>query len=444
MGNAFRRLPLLILGLLPGADLSATEIRRMETAAEAGATRATLHLSGRPDYKVFSLGNPDRVVVDIKGGRLARGFAAAPGGVIDNVRHGRQGEDLRVVFDLEASAQPRSFVLAPADGAGHRLVLEFEGAAGNAASAAAAEAPVPVRTVAQAVGDGNRDIVIAIDAGHGGKDPGAIGPTGAREKDIVLAVARELKRVIDTERGLKAILIRDTDVYLPHAQRYQIAREAEADLFVSLHADAFTRREARGSSVFVMSTRGASSEAARWLAERENAADLVGGVTLNDKDSLLATVLLDLSQGATLEASNAVAQNVLRSLARVGNVHKREVQRANFMVLRSPDVPSILVETAFISNPTEERNLKDAQHRRRLALAIRDGIKDYFAAAPPHGTWYANNVTPRELHHTVSRGETLSLIARRHGVSVQSIRSANGLRGDTISAGAVLRIPVSS
>ena len=260
----------------------------------------------------------------------------------------------------------------------------------------------------------------------------------------MLAVARELKRVIDAERGLTAVLIRDGDVYLPHAQRYQIARERQADLFVSIHADAFIRPQARGSSVFVMSTRGASSEAARWLADRENAADLVGGVTLNDKDSLLATVLLDLSQGATLEASSMVAENVIRSMSRVGNVHKAEVQRANFMVLRSPDVPSLLIETGFISNPDEERNLKDAQHRRRLAVAIRDGIKDYFAVSPPQDSWYAANVKPSERHHTVSRGETLSLIARRHGVTVQSIRSANGLATDSINVGRVLRIPVSS
>lgn len=299
-------------------------------------------------------------------------------------------------------------------------------------------------TVANAAPTGERDIIIAIDAGHGGRDPGAIGPTGAREKDITLQVARELKSVIDAERGLTAILIRDNDVYLPHAERYQKAREHQADLFVSIHADAFTRPDARGSSVFVMSTRGASSEAARWLAESENAAELVGGVTLNDKDNLLATVLLDLSQGATLEASNAVAENVIRAMARVGNVHKNEVQRANFMVLRSPDVPSLLIETGFISNPVEERNLKDPQFRRRLALAIRDGIKDYFAVAPPHGTWYASNVKPIERHHTVTRGETLAVIARRHGVSVQSIRSANGLSTDRILVGAVLRIPVSS
>lgn len=435
MGSRLRHLlPLLILGIIPGLSAHAAEVQRMQMHTVDGGTRATLHLSGQPDYKLFTLEGPDRLVIDIRNGRLGSAFEPHRAGIVGNVRHGKHGEDLRLVFDLGAAVQPRSFVLSPSQRDGYRLVVELD----------PASVPSPVLSASGEIMAGDRDIVVAIDAGHGGRDPGAIGPTGTREKDITLAVARELKKLIDAERGLSAILVRDDDVYLAHAQRYQIAREAQADLFVSIHADAFTRPDARGSSVFVLSTRGASSEAARWLAERENAADLVGGVSLNDKDSLLATVLLDLSQGATLEASSAVAENVLRSLSRVGNVHKTEVQRANFMVLRSPDVPSILVETAFISNPEEERNLKDAQHRRRLALAIRDGIKDYFAVAPPHGTWYAANVKPSERHHTVSRGETLSVIARRHGVSVQAIRSANGLSGDAIHAGRVLRIPVSS
>lgn len=432
-----QRLLSIALLLVPVALAEAVEVKRMQTQVESGRTRAILHLGDRPDYKVFTLANPDRVVIDIKDGRVARGFSGQASGAIDRVRHGKQGKDLRLVFDLTGSAQTKSFVVSPSRRDGYRLFVELEGASAKASTA-------PVRTVADSAPAGERDIVIAIDAGHGGKDPGAIGPAGTREKNIVLAVARELKAVIDAERGLKAVLTRDSDVYLPHAQRYQIARTAEADLFVSIHADAFNKPNPRGSSVFVMSANGASSEAARWLADRENAAELVGGVTLNDKDNLLATVLLDLSQGATLEASNAVAENVLRALGRVGNVHKNEVQRANFMVLRSPDVPSILVETAFISNPTEEKNLNDPQHRRRLALAIRDGVKDYFSIAPPHGTWYAANVAPRERHHRVVRGETLSLIAVRHGVSVQSIRNANGLSGDTLHVGRVLRIPGSS
>ncbi|MFB9068557.1 N-acetylmuramoyl-L-alanine amidase [Pseudofulvimonas gallinarii] len=437
MGLLRRLSWLLSIGFLPTALLHAAEIQRLQTQQQDGLTRTIVHLDGAPEYKVFTLANPDRVVIDIRNGRLAGGFNSSPAGLVENVRHGRQGSDLRIVLDLAATAQARSFVLSPSQRDGHRLVVELE-------QQGTASEPGPVLTVANAAPSGERDIIIAIDAGHGGKDPGAIGPTGAREKDITLQVARELKAVIDAERGLSAILIRDSDVYLPHAERYQKARREEADLFVSIHADAFTRPDARGSSVFVMSTRGASSEAARWLAERENAAELVGGVSLSDKDNMLATVLLDLSQGATLEASNAVAENVIRAMASVGNVHKNEVQRANFMVLRSPDVPSLLIETGFISNPVEERNLKDAQFRRRLALAIRDGIKDYFSVAPPHGTWYAANVKPVERHHTVSRGETLAVIARRHGVSVQSIRSANGLASDRILVGAVLRIPVSS
>lgn len=423
-----------VIGCWSLATAHATQLQRVQVQVEGERTRAVLHLAARPEYKLFTLADPDRVVIDIKGGRLADGFSSQGGGVIGQVRHGAQGEDLRLVLDLSAATPVRSFVLEPErqPDHGHRLVVEL----GDAGSAV-----LPTAVTGQA---GDRDIVIAIDPGHGGKDPGAIGPAGSREKDIVLAVSRELKRVIDAERGLKAVLTRDADVYLPHSQRYQIAREAEADLFVSIHADAFNKPNPRGSSVFVLSRNGASSEAARWLAERENAADLVGGVRLNDKDDLLATVLLDLSQGATLEASNAVAENILRAMGQVGNVHKNRVQRANFIVLRSPDVPSVLVETAFISNPVEERNLNDPQHRRRLALAIRDGIKDYFSVSPPHGTWYAAHVTPRERHHRVVRGDTLSRIAQRHGVSVQSLRSANGLAGDTLHVGRVLRIPGSS
>lgn len=433
-----RRLLLVLLaGAIPVTAVHATEVRRLQMEQKGGQTRAILHLDTAPEYRLFTLGDPDRVVLDIRGASLGRDFRGDGSGLVRAVRHGRHGGDLRIVLDLAAGAQPRSFLLAPGQGEGHRLVIELEPKAAGVEAA-------PVLTVADAVPAGERDIVIAIDAGHGGKDPGAIGPSGLREKEVTLQVARELKSVLDAERGLRAILIRDGDVYLPLAERYQKARQEEADLFVSIHADAFTRPDARGSSVFVLSTRGASSEAARWLAERENNAELVGGVSLSDKDNMLATVLLDLSQSATLEASSSVAENVLRSLARVGNVHKNEVQRANFMVLRSPDVPSLLVETAFISNPDEERNLKDPQFRRRLALAIRDGIKDYFSVSPPHGTWYAANVRPTERHHVVSRGETLALIARRHGVSVQSIRNANGLASDRIMAGAVLRIPVSS
>ncbi len=266
----------------------------------------------------------------------------------------------------------------------------------TAATTAAAPPPAqdatapPVKTMQDVIRRaGLRPLVIAIDAGHGGQDSGAIGATGAREKDITLQVARELARQVNATPGLKAYLTRDADFFIPLAQRYQKARAAKADLFVSIHADAFTNPAARGSSVFVLSQRGASSQAAKWLAGQENAADLVGGVRLQDKDDTLASVLLDLSQSATMKASEDMANHVLDGLKALGKTHKPHVERANFVVLRSPDVPSMLVETAFITNPEEERRLRDPEHQRRLATAILNGVNRYFTRQPPPGTLYA-------------------------------------------------------
>jgi N-acetylmuramoyl-L-alanine amidase len=261
-------------------------------------------------------------------------------------------------------------------------------------AAAPAEAPrssqAPVKTVQDiARRAGMRPLVIAIDAGHGGQDPGARGPGGSREKNITLEIARELARQVNATPGLKAYLTRDTDVFIPLTRRYQLAREHKADLFVSIHADSFTSPEASGSSVFVLSQRGASSQAARWLAKQENEADLVGGVKLQDKDDTLASVLLDLSQSATQKASENMAEQVLGGLKRLGKTHKNHIERANFVVLRSPDVPSMLVETAFISNPSEERRLNDPQHQSQLASAILNGVTSYFTRQPPPGTLYA-------------------------------------------------------
>jgi N-acetylmuramoyl-L-alanine amidase len=257
---------------------------------------------------------------------------------------------------------------------------------------AAVPSPVhaPVKTMQDVVRRaGMRPLIIAIDAGHGGQDPGARGPGGTREKMVTLAVAKELARQVNATPGLKAYLTRDTDVFIPLVQRYQKARAAKADLFVSIHADSFTSPSASGSSVFVLSQRGASSQAARWLASQENAADLVGGVKLQDKDDTLASVLLDLSQSATLKASEDMAEQVLGGLKQIGRTHKGEVERANFVVLRSPDVPSMLVETAFISNPDEERRLNDPAHQAQLARAILNGVTSYFSRQPPPGTLYA-------------------------------------------------------
>ena len=331
--------------------------------------------------------------------------------------------------------------------------------------------------------NGQRQVIVAIDAGHGGKDQGAHGPGGTLEKNVTLAVARDLAAQINSQPGMKAVLTRDGDYFIDLKRRYEIARENNADLFVAIHADSFTSDDARGSSVWVLSPRGKTNEAARWLADRENRADLIGGTTLDDKDDGLAKVLLDLQQGWAMQASEVVAGNVLKALGQLGPTHRGYVERANFVVLRSPDVPSILVETAFISNPDEERKLRDPAHQKQLASAVMDGVKNYFESTPPPGTWFAaqaarrngiqlasgksgsndsraapvktttgaalaSDASPaadagiRDLHR-VGLGEGLRSIARQYGVSVGALKNANQLSTDTVHAGTVLTIPAS-
>lgn len=422
--------------LSPAWALAADQIQALRVWAGPDHTRTVFDVSGPIQYKVFTLDNPYRLVLDIENASLATGFVVPEAsGLLQNVRTGKQGQSgVRVVFDLGGAVRPQSFLLPPAEQLGHRLVVDVYPTQAKAA-------PV-IRTVQQAVPTTERKVIVAIDAGHGGEDPGARGPSGTWEKTITLAVAQELKRQIDAEPGMEAVLIRDGDYFIALKSRYQKAREANADLFISVHADAFDKPTAAGSSVFVLSTRGASNEAARWLAASENKSDLVGGVSLEDKDNTLAAVLLDLSQSATMKASDEVANNVLGAMKRVGKAHKPHVESANFVVLRSPDVPSILVETAFISNPGEEKRLKDAGHRTRLAAAIVDGVRDYFAVQAPPGTWLAVHAKPRPRQHVVTRGETLSLIALRHGVSVSSLRSVNQKTGDVVKVGERLTIPL--
>jgi len=431
--------------LLAVSGARAAEIKNLRIWAGPEYTRAVFDVSGPTDYKLFELAKPDRIVLDMHGSTLADEFGApAPKGLLKGIRAGKQGKsDARVVFDLAEGARPKSFLLPPADKFGYRLVLDLYPATAKA---------TPVKSVAEVAPGKPRDVIVAIDAGHGGDDPGATGSTGAHEKDITLAVARQLKKQIDKTSGMSAVLTRDGDYFIPLEQRYLKAREAKADLFVSIHADAFKTSDARGSSVWVLSPRGATNEASRWLADRENRADLVGGVSLDDKDDTLAAVLLDLSQGATMGASNAVAEQVLVALRKLGPTHRGYVERANFVVLRSPDVPSILVETAFISNPTEEAKLKDPAHREKLASAILDGVNGYFRASPPPGSWYAANAEPPRKRaaaaaaaatsrHVVGRGETLRTIAEHHGLSIAQLRAANDLSGDRVRPGEVLQIP---
>ena len=424
--------------LLFGADpVHAAEIKSLRIWAGPEYTRAVFDVSGPVEYKLFELSKPNRVVLDVRGTALGRGFSEpAAKGLLKSLRAGKQGtNDARIVFDLAEGVHSKSFLLPPADKFGYRLVLDLYPATTK---------PVPVKTVAATVAGKGRDVVVAVDAGHGGDDPGATGASGAHEKDITLAVARELKKLIDRTPGMTAVLTRDRDYFIPLEMRYRKARQAKADLFISIHADAFTSSDARGSSVWVLSPRGATNEASRWLADRENRADLVGGISLDDKDDTLAKVLLDLSQGATMGASNSVGQEVLGALRKLGPTHRNYVERANFVVLRSPDVPSILVETAFITNPAEESRLKSPAHREKLANAILDGVNDYFRASPPPGSLFAaNNARTRSksLRYVVARGETLSAIAERHGMTTAQLRAANELADERVRSGEVLQIP---
>jgi N-acetylmuramoyl-L-alanine amidase len=425
---------LLLLLLLLAFSASAAEVKSVRVREGKDYTRATIELSDNAEYRVFTLAGPDRLVVDVLSGRLRSPISVKGKGLVSSVRSGQPEADrLRIVFDLTEAVRPKSFLLEPADRSRHRIVVDM--------SPASAPAEPARSVVATPVADA-REVVIAVDAGHGGNDPGAIGGSGTHEKRVTLQVAKLLADRINAEPGMRAVLIRDSDEFIPLQMRFQKARDHKADLFVSIHADAALNRSAAGSSVYTLSTRGASNEAARYLAERENRSDLVGGVSLNNKDKMLAAVLLDLSQGATLEASSQAAEHVLSSLTRMGKAHKRYVERANFVVLRSPDVPSLLVETGFISNPDEERKLNDARHRERVAEAVMLGVRDYFHSSPPPGTWIAANVKSRA--HVVARGETLSEIAVRHGVSVSKIRKVNSLNGDMVRVGAVLKIPTSS
>lgn len=411
----------------------AAEVGGLRVWSDPDKTRAVVDLSESAAYQLFSLQNPHRVVIDLKQTQLASAleWQEEYAGVIQNIRSGKpESGTLRIVLDLNDRVKTKSFMLEPTGQYGHRLVVDLFKEAGRGTSS--------VKRVAD-VQEPNRDVLIAIDAGHGGEDPGALGPNRVREKDVVLNIARRLARAIDAQPGMRAMLIRDGDYYIALRDRYEKARRARADLFVSIHADAFEDARVRGSSVFVLSRRGASSEYARLLADSENRADLVGGVRLNQQDDMLASVLLDLSQSATMGASNEVAETILGSLKRNGKVHKPHVGRAAFQVLKSPDVPSVLVETAFISNPSEEKRLTQKEFQENMSTAIARGVRDYFYRRPPPGTWIAAN---REAtRHIVSRGDTLGGIASRYQVSLNSLRKVNNLRGDKILVGKELIIP---
>ncbi|HUA81485.1 MAG TPA: N-acetylmuramoyl-L-alanine amidase [Dyella sp.] len=493
-----------ILVAAPSAGLQAADVKGARIWAGHDYTRVVFDLSGPTPYKLSQQG--DQVVLELADSSVTGRLASSAQGLLKGLSSGVHGDSVRLIASVVPNSQPKTFVLGPSGQAGYRLVLDLYPGSGKASDKAAASAnPVVDDADKTAAADGDkgdgapapvvvnanskltsrkgvttrqaavllnsqRTVIVAVDAGHGGKDQGAHGPDGALEKNVTLAVARNLAAQINRQPGMKAVLTRDGDYFIPLKQRYEIARQNQADLFVSIHADSYTSSDARGSSVWVLSPRGKSSVAAQMLADRENSSDLIGGVSLASENDSLASVLLDMQQGWAVQASDTVAQNVLNALSALGPTHRGYVEHANFVVLRSPDVPSILVETAFISNPTEEHKLRDPAHQEELATAIMAGVKGYFTNNPPPGTWFAmeaarrkgllvaDNDTSGKMSdtvasaaepadadvrdmHRVETGETLRSIAKQYGVSVDSLKSVNGINSNSVRTGTMLVIP---
>lgn len=435
MHRAGSLIAVLLLAVAP--TVQAATVENIRLWAENDRTRVVLDLSGPADHSIFTLRGPDRLVLDLQDSQLATTLEKLPAGLgtVKAIRTGRRADgQLRVVLDLSQAVRSRSFAAGPNNQYGDRLVIDLQREGG----------PQTIKRASDGRQAG-RDIVIAVDPGHGGHDPGAIGRGKTREKDVALSVAKNLAERIDREPGMKAVLTRDGDYFVAHRERMEIARRHKADLFVSIHADAVHDQRARGASVYALSLKGATDEAAMRLAQRENASDLVGGVSLADKDAVLASVLLDLSQNSALSVSLDVGTHIIGELAKVGAMHRRTVQQAGFLVLKSPDVPSILVETAFISNPAEEAKFKSQGHRDNLANAILGGVRQYFYANPPPDTKIAmerRRAPASQVDYVIARGDTLSGIAARYKVSMSAIRQANQLSSDNVRVGQKLTIPV--
>ena len=469
-------LALVVIGFTP---IFATQVQGLRVAPDSEHTRLVIDLDSPVKHQIMTLGAPERLVIDLQDTALPKGFKLPKGsGVIARVRSGVQEKRLRLVADLKSNVTVKSFLI-PAEGRKKdRLVIDLFHQSSESAEI------LPVKTYANSA----RDLVIAIDAGHGGKDPGSIGKHGTKEKLVVMQIAKRLANTINKSEGMTAFLVRDNDQKIQYRERMSRARNKNADLFISIHADSFSDPTVTGSSVYVLSQRGASSTAARWLANKVNSADLVGGVSLNDKDDMLASVLFDLSQNASIAASTTLGKSVLEELAAIGRVRKTNVQYANFAVLKSPDIPSILVETAYISNPSEEKKLKDPKHQEKIAKALYQGVKAYFKNNPPANSLFAQqreNKAPKLLReppkpqvltasakkpatvqskkpvvlasantvsnaqksiqlisHVIKRGETLSGVSIRYNVKLQALKSINNLKRDTVRVGQVLKVPI--
>ena len=422
----------LVMTLLPNT-LFAADVRGLRMWPAPDNTRLVFDLSAPVEHSLFTLSNPNRIVIDLKNTKVKGTLPSAAYNEtrLKGIRYAKRGDGgLRVVLDLKNTVKPKSFVLKPHGSFGNRLVVDLF----DAKKAAKVAVKRPVYKTQKTA----RDLIIAIDAGHGGEDPGAIGQRGTREKDVVFKIAKELEQLVKRERGMKPLMIRTGDYYIGLKQRVKKAQIAQADLFISIHADAFKNGKARGTSVFILSERGASSDLASFLADSENNADLNGGVS-GTNDDLLNMVLADMVKNSTLEDSHQIASKVLSGLKGVNHLHKNTVEQAGFRVLKAGR-PAILVETAFISNRKEEQKLRTRKHQRALAKAIFKGTRSYFHTNPVPGTLLALH-DRKPVKHRISRGDTLSGIAKRYQVTLASIRGVNNLRNDNLHIGKMLRIP---
>lgn len=412
---------------------AATNVKDIRLSSHDGYLRLVFDLDKSVDHSIFTLNKPERIVLDLKNTKMVHGMVDRVGAnsMIRRIRSGVQNnDDLRVVFDLQHEVKPRSFILGPSAKSGHRLVLDLHTEKANAAVTKKTE---PTKKQL-------RDVIIAIDAGHGGRDPGATGKKGTKEKTVTLQMAQRLQKKINQQKGMKAVLTRKNDRYMRLRDRIHKARDYHADMMISLHADSFPDPRARGSSVYALSVDGASSETAKLLAEKENAADMLfGDVNLAVEDEMVKEVLFDLSLTGNIQSSLDIGDEILQQIKHVNRVHKKQVQQAGFAVLKAPNIPSVLLEAAFISNPREEKNLKSSAHQEKVANAVSKGVANYFARKAPPGTWLSASAA----EYKVRSGDTLGSIAKKYKTSVENLRARNAMYTSNLNAGQVLKIPVS-
>lgn len=425
--------------LVSFASLAANQIHGVRVWPSPDSTRVVFDVQHTPKFSYFFLENPHRLVIDLREFKQKFNLSSLGdvGDLIKRIRYSRPEykNSLRVVLDLNKPLQAGLFALSPVGNYGNRLVIDLTDSSTKKAS----------KPKKQVVSNGNRDIIIAIDAGHGGEDPGSIGPSGLYEKKVTYQISRKLADLINKEKGLSAVLIRTGDYYVDVNKRSVIARQKKADLLISIHADAFTNPQPRGGSVWILSLRRANTEIGRWLEQKEQHSELLGGagdIINNTRDEkYLAQALLDMSMDHSISSSYSLSKEVVRHMSAVTRMHKSHPQSASFGVLKSPDIPSILVETGFISNPTEERQLSQREHQYKLARALLKAVKSFYRQYPLEGTLYANLY--RNKDHVVERGESLSVIAARYSVSIAQLKKANSLKSDVLHVGQTLKIPQS-